>query len=98
MKKTIVSIREVVDDKLRYLCALLSPENRILVICVLLLLGTVLNFYFMFSTIRNWNRAYKTESTQVGHIEVARIKTESSPREPKNSTDYEKDEFEKEVR
>lgn len=98
MKRIIVSIREVVDDKLRYLCALLSPENRILIICVLLLLGTALNFYFMFSTIRNWNRAYKTENIQVEHIEVAPIKTESSPKEPKNSTDYEKEEFEKEGR
>lgn len=88
-----MSIREAVDDKLRYLCALLSPENRILVVCVLLLLGTVLNFYFMFSTIRNWNREYKTENTQIKHIEAPEIEKGSSFKEPKNSTDYEKEEF-----
>ncbi len=96
MKKIMVSIREAVDDKLRYLCALLSPENRIMIVCVLLLLGTVLNFYFMFSTIRNWNRTYKTEDTQIKHIESARIKTESLFKEPENSTDYEKEEFDEE--
>lgn len=92
----MVSIREAVDDKLRYLCALLSPENRIPVICILLLLGTVLNLYFMFSTIRNWNRTYKTENTGIKHIEAARIKTESLFKEHENSTDYEEKELDEE--
>ena len=93
MKKIIVSIREAVDDKLRYVCALLSPENRILIVCVLLLLGMVLNFYFMFSTIRNWNRMYKTENTHIRHIKAPAIKMKDLPEEPKNNPDYEKEEF-----
>lgn len=61
IKLPIRDIRDRIDDKLRYLCALLSPENRLIVIIILLLAGTLLNFYFMFSTLNNRNRKDKAD-------------------------------------
>lgn len=83
MKKIIENIRDAIDDKLRWLCALLTPENRLVVILVLLLLGAVLNTYFMFSTIRNWN---KPKVEPIERIEPAVIG--SGKRNWENQEDY----------
>ena len=70
IKNKIGDIRDSIDDRLRYFCHLLSPENRVLVILVLLLLGTILNFYFMFSTINNWG---ENNGDEIEHVKTPDI-------------------------
>ncbi|WP_051697436.1 TraL conjugative transposon family protein [Prevotella sp. 10(H)] len=77
MKKKIndlsISLRDKIQDKLRYLCALLSPDTRLFIIVLLLLAGTILNFYFMFSTINNWGKSGKADDKEIKQIKVPEI-------------------------
>lgn len=102
MKKITAYIRERMEDKLRCLCAFLSPENRLVIVLLFLLLGAVLNIYFMFSTIRNWGSGKTNGSSRIEHIEAAEIEARKrrSFEKPENTYDYEEEEeeFDEEAR
>ena len=53
MKKMFVKIKESVEEKLRKLCAGLSPEKRVLTIVVLAVLLAIGNFYMIFRAIHD---------------------------------------------
>lgn len=65
------SLKYSVEDKLRYLCSLISTDSRLVIIIVLLLAGVILNFYFMFSTINNWSK--KKENINIEHMNTPDI-------------------------
>lgn len=71
MKKIINTLRDCIDDKLRYLCGLISPDSRLLIIVLLLLAGVILNLYFMFSTLSNWTKG--GECMNIEHMNAPEI-------------------------
>ena len=67
MKKMFVKIKESVEEKLRKLCAGLSPEKRVLTVIVLAVLFALGNFYLIFRAIYDIGR----EDVQRDIIEIA---------------------------
>ncbi|NDV95303.1 DUF3989 domain-containing protein [Dysgonomonas sp. 521] len=65
-------IRELVywfEDRLKDLCGELTPDKRITAIVVMLLILTVGNLYFTFSTIYNWGKdSEKKKQPEPEHI------------------------------
>ena len=100
MKKIIESIRDAFNDQLRRICALLSPEHRLVVILVLLLVGAVMNTYFMFYTIRHWNSPKDRGKPIIEHIEAVKMEDSNYElsEEIENEYNYEKEEFNEETR
>lgn len=56
MKKMFVKIKESVEEKLRKLCAGLSPEKRVPAIVMLAALFAIGNFYLIFRAIHDIGR------------------------------------------
>ena len=56
MKKMFVKIKESAEEKLRKLCAGLSPEKRVPAIVVLAALFAIGNFYMIFRAIHDIGR------------------------------------------
>lgn len=67
MKQMFVRIKETVAEKLRGLCAELSPEKRMLTVIVLAVLFALGNFYLIFRAIYDIGR----EDVQRDIIEIA---------------------------
>lgn len=55
MKKMLVKIRDLAKEKLRGVCAGLSPEKRVITIVVLTVLFALGNFYMIFRAIYDYN-------------------------------------------
>ena len=56
MKKMLVKIKDLVEEKLRGVCAGLSPEKRVITIVVLTVLFALGNFYMIFRAIYDIGR------------------------------------------
>ncbi|NDW18776.1 DUF3989 domain-containing protein [Dysgonomonas sp. 216] len=57
------------EDWLKDLCGELTPDKRIMVILIMLLILTIGNLYFTFSTIYNWGReSEKKKQLKLEHI------------------------------
>ncbi len=84
-----MSLKDNIDDKLRYLCGLISPDIRLAIIILLLLAGLVLNFYFMFSTINNWSN--RKNKMKIEHMNKSEIRKQGEVEQIKNDG-YDKDE------
>ncbi|MFR3216438.1 MAG: TraL conjugative transposon family protein [Dysgonomonas mossii] len=56
MKKIINKIKDWIEDRLRSICAPLSPGKRILVIVILVAIFAAVNFYITFMAIYNIGR------------------------------------------
>ena len=56
MKKMLVKIRDLAGEKLRSVCAGLSPEKRVITIVVLTVLFALGNFYMIFRAIYDIGR------------------------------------------
>ena len=67
MKQMFIRIKETVAEKLRDLCAGLSPEKRMLTVIVPAVLFTLGNFYLIFRAIYDIGR----EDAQRDIIEIA---------------------------
>ena len=67
MKKMFVKIKESAEEKLRKLCAGLSPEKRVPAIVMLAVLFALGNFYLIFRAIYDIGR----EDVQRDIIEIA---------------------------
>lgn len=69
MKERIKEIGYWIDGKLRSLCGEITPDKRLTVILIMLLLFTILNLYFTFTTISNWGREQeRKEQLKIEHI------------------------------
>lgn len=69
MKEKIKEIAYWFEDKLKDLCGELTPDKRITVILIMLLILVIGNLYFTFSTIYNWGK----DSERKKQIEIERI-------------------------
>ena len=56
MKKMLVKIRDLAEEKLRAACAGMSPEKRVITIVVLTVLFALGNFYMIFRAIYDIGR------------------------------------------
>lgn len=56
MKKMLVKIKDLVEEKLRGVCAGLNPEKRVITIVVLTVLFALGNFYMIFRAIHDIGR------------------------------------------
>ena len=71
MKQMFVRIKETVAEKLRGLCAGLSPEKRMLTVIVLAVLFALGNFYLIFRAIYDIGREdVRPEIIEIPPIEI----------------------------
>lgn len=69
MKERLKEVWYWFEDKLKDLCGELTPDKRIIVILIMLLILTIGNLYFTFSTIYNWGKeSEKKEQMEIEHI------------------------------
>lgn len=54
MKERIKEFGYWIEDKLKDLCGEITPDKRLAVIIIMLLLFTILNLYFTFTSIKTW--------------------------------------------
>jgi len=70
MKDKIKEIGYWFEDKLKDLCGELTPDKRITVILIMLLILVIGNLYFTFSTIYNWGKdSERKKQMEIEHIE-----------------------------
>lgn len=70
MKERIREFGYWCDDKLRSFCGEITPEKRLVVIVIFLLIGTIANLYFTFSAVYNLGH----KDAEKDFIEVEHIK------------------------
>ena len=87
MKKMLVKIKDLVEEKLRGVCAGLSPEKRVITIVVLTVLFALGNFYMIFRAIYDIGREdAKREVIEITPLDIpdfiqADTLTDSNPRD-----------------
>lgn len=70
MKEKLKEIAYWFEDKLKDLCGELTPDKRITVILIMLLILVIGNLYFIFSTIYNWGKdSERKKQMGIEHIE-----------------------------
>lgn len=69
MKEQLKEVWYWFEDKLKGLCGELTPDKRIVTILIMLLILTIGNLYFTFSTIYNWGKeSKKRQQMEIEHI------------------------------
>lgn len=69
MKERIKELGYWFEDKLKGLCGEITPDKRLTVILIMLLLFTVLNLYFTFTSIADWGREQERKNQlKIEHI------------------------------
>lgn len=69
MKERIKELGYWLEDKLKDLCGEITPDKRLTVILIMLLLFTILNLYFTFTTISNWGREQeRKDQLRIEHL------------------------------
>ena len=69
MRERIKELGYWCDDKLRSFCGEITPDKRLTIILVILLIGTIANLYFTFSSVYNLGQKdAKKEFIEVEHI------------------------------
>lgn len=69
MKERIKELGYWLEDKLKDLCGEITPDKRLTVIIIMLLLFTILNLYFTFTSISNWGREQeRKEQLKIEHM------------------------------
>ncbi|SHG42712.1 TraL conjugative transposon family protein [Dysgonomonas macrotermitis] len=72
MKEQLKELGYWLEGKLKDLCGELTPDKRIVTILVMLLILTIGNLYFTFSTIYNWGKDSGKEKQM--EIEIEHIR------------------------
>lgn len=81
MKERIKELGYWIEDKLKDLCGEITPDKRLTVIVIMLLLFTILNLYFTFTAISNWGREQeRKDQLKIDHIKQLEL-DKSKPRE-----------------
>jgi len=71
MRKMFVKIRDVAGEKLRGICAGLSPERRMMTIAVMVVLFALGNFYMIFRVIYDIGREdAKREVIEIAPLDI----------------------------
>lgn len=69
MKHFFKEIGYWIEDRFKDLCGEITPDKRLTVILIMLLLFTILNLYFTFTTISDWGREQEhKEQLKIEHI------------------------------
>lgn len=69
MKDFFREIGYWIEDRLKDLCGEITPDKRLTVILIMLLLFTILNLYITFTSIANWGREQeRKEQLKIEHI------------------------------
>lgn len=69
MKERFKELGYWFEDKIKGLCGEITPDKRLTVVLIMLLLFTVLNLYFTFTSISNWGRDQeRKEQLKIEHI------------------------------
>lgn len=85
MKQILKELGYSIDSHLRKLCGDITPEKRITVVIIMILVFTSVNIYFTFSTIYNWGKEkQRREQLQIEHIRQLKLQQDSI----KQSYDY----------
>ena len=80
MKERIKELGYWLEDKLKDLCGEITPDKRLTVIIIMLLLFTILNLYFTFTAISNWGREQeRKEQLKIEHIKQLELEKSKSP-------------------
>lgn len=81
MKERLKELGYWLEGKTKNLCGELTPDKRITAIVIMLLILTIGNLYFTFSTIYNWGKEReKKKEMKIEHIERLEI--------PENRRDF----------
>ncbi|MDL2302818.1 TraL conjugative transposon family protein [Dysgonomonas sp. 520] len=81
MRERIKELGYWIEDKLKDLCGEITPDKRLTVIVIMLLLFTILNLYFTFTAISNWGREQeRKDQLKIEHIKQLEL-NKSKPRE-----------------
>lgn len=70
MKERIKELGYWLEGKLKDLCGEITPDKRLTVILIMLLLFTILNLYFTFTSISNWGK----EQERKGQLKIEHMK------------------------
>jgi hypothetical protein len=78
MKQILKELGYSIDSRLRRLCGDITPEKRITVVIIMILVFTSVNVYFTFSTIYNWGKEkQRREQLQIEHIRQLKLQQDS---------------------
>lgn len=78
MKERIKELGYWLEDKLKDLCGEITPDKRLTLIVIVLLLATITNLYFTFTAIAHWGKEEeKREQLKIEHIKQLDIKQKS---------------------
>lgn len=79
MKEKLKELGYWFEGKLKELCGEITPDKRLTVILIMLLLFTIMNLYFTFTTISNWGRNREREKwLKMEHIDGLKLQKEKS--------------------
>lgn len=78
MKQILKELGYSIDSSLRKLCGEITPEKRITVVIIMILVFASVNIYFTFSTIYNWGKEkQRMEQLQIEHIRQLKLQEDS---------------------
>lgn len=76
MKHRLKELGYWIEDKLKDLCGEITPDKRLTVIIIMLLLFTILNLYFTFTSISNWGREQeRKDQLKIEHIKQPELES-----------------------
>lgn len=79
MKERIKELGYCIEDKLKDLCGEITPDKRLMVILIMLLLFTILNLYFTFTSISNWGREQeRKDQLKIEHIKQLELEKQKT--------------------
>ena len=82
MKERIKELGYWIEDSLREFCGEITPDKRLTIILIILLLGTIANLYLTFHTIHEWGKeSERKEQLKIEHIKQLEF-------QKKNNYDY----------
>lgn len=77
MRERIKELGYRIEDKLKDLCGEITPDKRLTVIIIMLLLFTIRNLYFTFTSISNWGREQeRKEQLKIEHMKGLELENE----------------------
>lgn len=78
MRQILKELGYSIDSYLRKLCGDITPEKRVTVVIIMILVFTSVNIYFTFSTIYNWGKEkQRREQLQIEHIRQFKLQEDS---------------------
>lgn len=79
MKERIKELGYWLEDKLKDLCGEITPDKRLTVILIMLLLFTILNLYFTFTSISNWGKEQeRKDQLKIEHMKQLELEKSKS--------------------